>query len=365
MSKTTNLQIEKKILVLGQHELDYPRNILTKKLIQRAGYKVIHKHSRGLDFFRLWVLLYHCFRHARGVEAVFVTEGGHRFVPYLKFAANFMGRKLIFDAFTSRYNTYVEDRKKFSPRSLGALYCWWLDWSSMKWSDFQVFDTHEHREYFSQRYPINNHSHIIEVGVDQKIFTPQPIPHLSTDSLQVLFYGTFIPLQGIEHIIDAAIILRDNLSIKFTIIGRGQTRPFINEKIQSSKLTNLTLLEPVSLTEISNHLCSADIVLGIFGDSLKAGNVIPNKVVQAAAVGRPIITRDSKAINRYFQNESSIITIPAANGLALANELSRLQKQIDKREQLALGARRVFEKYFSEQALTKSMALVLNNATHC
>jgi hypothetical protein len=47
------------------------------------------------------------------------------------------------------------------------------------------------------------------------------------------------------------------------------------------------------------------VVLGIFGAGRKAAMVVPNKVYQAAAVGRPLVTRDGPALREVLTPASS------------------------------------------------------------
>ena len=86
------------ICVLGHHELDYPRNIVSQRLIRAAGYDIVLVHSRAPDVVRELALLVGLVRHRRRIDAVFVTEGGHRHVPLVKAVARTFDCPVIFDA---------------------------------------------------------------------------------------------------------------------------------------------------------------------------------------------------------------------------------------------------------------------------
>lgn len=353
-----------RICVLGHHELDYPRNVVSQRLIRRAGYQISLVHSRAPGLLRVLALLFGYLGRARSTDAVFITEGGHRYVPLIKLVAALAGRSVIFDAFTSRYGTYVEDRKTYAPRSLGALRCWWQDWSAVRWADHRVFDTSEHRDYFRDRYHPEGPSHVVEVGVDEAVFRwCGPPPRRPDGSLHVLFYGTYIPLQGVQHIVEAAVLLRAEPSIRFTLVGSGQTRPEVERRLAEARLDSVTLVDPMSPAELVGRMQESDVCLGIFGDTVKAGNVVPNKVVQAAAVGRPLVTRRSAAVARYFEHGRDALLVEPADPAALAAALVALRDEPERRAALADGARRVFEEHFSERALTDKMRGVLEAAT--
>lgn len=351
--------------VVGHHELDYPRNILSQRLIRNAGYEITLVHSRAPSPRRELSLYLGCLRHAPDADVVFITEGSHPHVAAVKAASALAGRPVVFDAFTSRYNTYVEDRKWYRPRSLGALRCRLEDWSAIRCADVHVFDTHEHRDYFYTHYPVHDpgRGHVIEVGVDETVFRPcEPPPPRPDGALEVLFYGTYIPLQGVEHIVEAAALLRDEPAIRFTLIGRGQTREAVERRLAEIGAAQVALEEPVPPEQLVERMRQSDVCLGIFGDTVKAANVVPNKVVQAAAVGRPLVTRRSSAVARYFEHGRAAILVPPADSRALADALLDLRRRSELRAALAREGRRVFEAHFSEQALTVKMRAVLEAA---
>ncbi len=79
-------------------------------------------------------------------------------------------------------------------------------------------------------------------------------------------------------------------------------------------------------------------LLGIFGDTSKAGRVVPNKVFQAMAVGAAIITRDSAAARELLRDGESALLIPPADPDALAIAIRRLRDPA-LRERLGAAAR--------------------------
>ncbi len=69
----------------------------------------------------------------------------------------------------------------------------------------------------------------------------------------------------------------------------------------------------------------ADICLGIFGDSDKAGRVIPNKVFQILNAGKLVITRDSAAIRELLDpGMEGVFLVPPANPLSLAKTITKV-----------------------------------------
>ena len=103
-------------------------------------------------------------------------------------------------------------------------------------------------------------------------------------------------------------------------------------------LPHVRLRDWIPYQELPARIRAADVVLGIFGSSIKARMVVPNKVYQAAQVGRAIVTADTPAIREVFRPGESIWTIDPEPS-ALAGALRRLARETDLRERLGREAR--------------------------
>ena len=356
----------KSVCLLGHHEPDYPRNRSVREALRAAGFGVLEAHSRAPFPWRHFILAWKYLRVFRDTDWIWVTEGGHRLVPLVKLYAALTGRKVAFDPFLSRYNTRVEDRGLHEPGGLQALICRWQDWSSTRAADLLIFDTVEHKEYFFRNYGLRKPYLILPVGVPEEVFHPAPAgpvgqaanPHPGRPGFKVLFYGSYIPLQGVEWIVDAADRLRET-DVRFTRIGAGQTRAAMVGRARAANLGNLDFIEPVAERDLHIWLADADVCLGIFGDTVKAANVVPNKVVQSAALGRPMITRDSPAVRRFFRNGEDIVLVPAASPRELADAILALREDPRRCEAMGRGAREAFERNFSVTALSRRLGNAL------
>lgn len=352
------------VCVLGQHALDYPRNVVNQRLMQAAGYAIALCHSRGPWWQRSASIVRQYLRVARRAQVVFVTEGAHRHMLWIKLATLWTGHDIVFDPFLSLYNTEVEDRKQHAPYAPLAWLAKWRDYVSCHCADYLVFDTHEHKDYFYTRYHLDKPHQVLRIGVDEAVFHPRAPQHAqSTTTCEVLFYGTYIPLQGIDVILAAADRLRADTSIRFTLVGDGQERVRIVALAQALGLPNVTFVEPLPPEQLAERVSAADICLGIFDGQSKASHVVPNKVVQCAAMGKAIVTRRSPAVDRYFKDGDNARLIEPDDADALAQAIRELALEPQRRDQLGTKARAVFERAFSVAAQAEVMKSVLDAAS--
>ena len=138
----------------------------------------------------------------------------------------------------------------------------------------------------------------------------------------VFFYGSYIPLQGIEHVLKAAEILQDqDTNVHFTLVGSGQLYASMRKLADELRLRNVTFKEFVPLQELPKLMGGTDLCLGIFAETEKAKRVIPHKVYDAVAMGIPVITMDSPAIREKFATHPNVLLIPAGNPQAIAEKI--------------------------------------------
>jgi glycosyltransferase involved in cell wall biosynthesis len=158
----------------------------------------------------------------------------------------------------------------------------------------------------------------------------------SKNFLSVLFYGQFIPLHGIGTIIKAAQLLEHEY-IQWMIIGKGQEESRVRELVALHPLEHLNWIPWVPYRELADWIDHADVCLGIFGDSNKASRVIPNKVFQIIAMGKPLITRDSPAIRELLSPRMpGIYLIPPANAEALVAAIRKFRYERDSLKDIIL-----------------------------
>ncbi len=217
--------------------------------------------------------------------------------------------RIINDFFISNYDTYVHDRQKitkYNPRA------WWKyaqDWINFRFSYYLLSDTQKHFEYWEELFGKFKGKHLVlPVLADKAIYRPSTKNETGNKSVNILFYGSFIPLHGVDIILHAFKILENkNIDFTATIIGNGQTFKTQKALFESLSLKNVKMNgEIIDEKNLSDEIRKSDIILGIFGNSKKAKSVVPNKVFQALACKKTIVTMNSDAIDEFFTKDDLI-----------------------------------------------------------
>ena len=109
--------------------------------------------------------------------------------------------------------------------------------------------------------------------------------------------------------------------------------------------------------QLAGRIGRADILLGVFGESEKAGRVIPNKAYQALACGRPLVTRESLAYPQPLRKagQSGITFISSGSPEVLAQAVHALLDDIETLQKRGQWARKSYESWFSEEHISQRL----------
>ena len=244
------------------------------------------------------------------------------------------GVPIAWDMFMSLYDTVVEDRQLLRRDGITARLLHRVEGFAIRRATLVFLDTEAHARRVEGLFNLPpGTAGSVWVGAERS-FDPhcaaptnaaEPCPAADGGALfRVLFYGQFIPLHGIETIVRAARLTKDE-PIEWQLIGKGQEADRIQQLISAQPLPKLKWEPWIAYECLPRRISGADVCLGIFGTSGKAASVIPNKVFQIVAMGRPIITRDSPAIREMLADSVPCVTlIPPADPEALAGVVRAL-----------------------------------------
>ena len=360
----SSAQRPKRILYIGTYERDYPRNVTVIAAMRRAGFDVREEHRAvwsadgdksalvaspgklvGLGV-RLCVayvsLIWQLFRSRSDVDLIAFGYIGQLDALVLGPIARLLGKPILFNPLVTLTDTLVEDRRRLGPDGVPARVIRLIDRISLRLASVVIVDTAENRQFLVSNFGVSDAGvRIVPVGADDRLFHPQANATEATSGgskLRILFYGNMIPLQGVDTIVRAAHLLRDDPDVTFEIVGAGQVLDTVRSLADDLDVDNVNFTPRLPYHQLPSEIARADVLLGIFGDTSKAGRVVPNKVYQAMAMGAAIITRDSAAARELLRDGESALLIPPADPDALAIAIRRLRDPA-LRERLGAAAR--------------------------
>jgi glycosyltransferase involved in cell wall biosynthesis len=284
-------------------------------------------------------------RPAPRFDVVVVGYPGHLDLPAARRAAR--GRPVVFNPLVSLSDTFVADRRRFSPGSTRARLLEWIDRSAFRAADLVVADTRANADRLAEIAHIpQSRFEVCFVGAEERIFHPP-----WSRGGDFLFVGKLIPLHGLETILAAAALAPE---LRITVVGTGQL-----EHVLPTRPDNVRWVPWIEYDQLGHAYRRAHCVLGIFGTSAKAAGVIPNKVFQALACGAPIITADTPAARELLAPDESAVLVPPGDEAALAAAMRRVAGDEQLLERIAAKGLRAYRAHASEDVLGRRWREVL------
>lgn len=320
--KLIDLLTGKKVAYIATKNADYIRISQEASLVRTYADKALiitsdkKKYSgRIFDVYKKILLT-----DFKEYDIVFVGFMSQMILPWFNW--KFHRAQIIEDFFISIYDTLTDDRKKFSPCSLPGKLIHWIDQRALKAADIIISDTNVHGRYFKDEFGITGKEFLtLYLEADHSIYHPRQAekPDQWKDKFLVLYFGSILPVQGVDIVLDAIRRLSDQPEIHFLMIGP------IEDKYDKPETGNVTYIDWLSQEDLAQYIAFSDLCLaGHFSNTVgKANRTIPGKVYIYEAMGKPMILGDSLA-NREKCCNNVFLYSTLGSSKELANNIKRL-----------------------------------------
>ena len=343
-----------RVMWLGTYERGYPRSRVLVEGLRAVGVEVVEhhrpvwerdRHKAGLGpaalagsaarFAAAWARLGVAGLRERPVDAV---VAGYLAQPdALPAWAVARARRvpLVVDMMISLADTLAGDRA-VAGRATGAVLAG-IDRMSLRLADLVLADTRAGADWLALRFGVpRERIAVVPVGAEPARFPATPPP---AGPPIALFYGKLAPLHGVATVLEAA---RAPGVPPVRLIGDGQLGLWLEGELARDTPAGLRWDRWVPYERLGAEVAAAAVCLGVFGTSDKAARVVPNKVWQAMAVGRPVITGDTPGVREVLEDGVSALLVPPGDARALAHALRRLGADAELRARMGAAAHAVY-----------------------
>lgn len=313
----------KNVLFITTKNLDYIRNVQEIGLLKShaSSYTVVGSHSRRYPLRLLRVFLSLLAESAAPYDVIWIGFAPQLILPL--FYRKFQKKTIVIDFFISLYDTFCLDRKKFRPESAPGRLLHRLDCRTLSLADRVICDTITHGDYFSEEFSLPGEKlYTLYLQADPAIYHPVsvPKPDLLKGKSVILYFGSILPLQGADIVLQAMSLLKDREDLFFYFIG-----PVKDKSLQALclKSPNIQYLSWVPQKELAKLIGFSDLCLaGHFsGNIAKARRTIPGKAYIYRAMEKPMILGDNPANHELFTPDPDTVFVEMGNPHALAEAI--------------------------------------------
>jgi glycosyltransferase involved in cell wall biosynthesis len=278
-----------------------------------------------------------------------------QFDVYLARILAWLRRKpLVWDVFMSIYLIALERdldrRSSLTVKALRLIERW-----ACRLPDRLILDTAEYVAWFQRTHGVQpDRFRLVPTGADDRVYR-EVAADRSTGPFTAIYYGTFIRNHGVPVIIEAAHELAYDSTIHFVLIGDGPEKAAAVQLAQRYQLSNVSFVHWVAREALPAHVANADVCLGVFGTTQQSLMTVQNKIYEALAMRRPLITGDSPTVRAALTHGEHAYLCERDNPSALAEALRVLQHDPALRERLAAQGHARFNEAFTVQRLGELM----------
>ena len=189
-------------------------------------------------------------------------------------------------------------------------------------SDIVYTDTNTQARYFKSLFRIDNNKLKVVYFESNDLIYKKEVKGIEKrdNEFRVLWFGTVLPLQGLNTILKSAELLEQKDNIKFYIIGNLK-------RIKTKNYKNVTFINWIAQEKLAEYIKSADLCLaGHFsGEIERANRVIPGKAYIYHSMGKKMILGESEANREKFnENFQDIFYVKRGNPEELAKKIEEI-----------------------------------------
>lgn len=172
-------------------------------------------------------------------------------------------------------------------------------------------------------------------------------PELGNDRTRLLYAGNIGEGQGLDAIIPK-LALRLGEDYEILVIGDGGKKEKLKQSLREMGVDNVTLRNPVSRDQLIREYNQADILFLHLNDYPAFEKVIPSKIFEYAAVGKPILAGVKGYPKTFIESEvSNANTFDPCNDVSAEAAIKGLALSITDREE--------FVKKFGREKIMKDL----------
>ena len=190
-------------------------------------------------------------------------------------------------------------------------------------------------------------------SVQDKHWQPEGI---NDEDFVAVFTGTHGQANGLDKLLDAAKVLKQNsvTNIKIILIGQGKLKAQLKQQARNLKLDNVLFLDPVNKIKLAGLMKRADVGLQILANipAFYYGTS-PNKFFDYIASGLPVINNYPGWLAELIEKHQCGIAIPADNTQALVDALIELNNNRERLIKMSTNSLELAKSKFDRELLSE------------
>lgn len=163
------------------------------------------------------------------------------------------------------------------------------------------------------------------------------------------YLGTVGMAHGLETIVEAAALCRDDPRIKFLIIGEGARRGMLEEMAKSRRIPNLEFRDFVPRYKVPEYLAALDVAIVHLKPDPLFESVLPSKLFECIAMGTPILCAVPGESTTIVEESGTGVCIPSGDPDAMAKAVMHFANRPDDLEAIRRRGPEAVRRWYSRR----------------
>ena len=210
---------------------------------------------------------------------------------------------------------------------------------------------------------------VITNGVDIDYFQPRSVSNgfknkngIPSNKKIVLYIGVHGISQGLQSIISAADILKNNVDLFFVFVGDGAEKQSLVESANKKELLNILFIPPQPKENVPLFYNLADIVLVPLKNIKGFDSFIPSKIFEVLACGKPIIASLHGESADILEKSGGALIVEPENPEQLAKSIVELVGDLNKQYVMGKNGRSFVINNYDRKKLAADYLDILSKA---
>ncbi|SFR86346.1 Glycosyltransferase involved in cell wall bisynthesis [Agromyces sp. CF514] len=345
---------------------DYVRAASLRAAARSSGLfdevEVVKNRSRGLSRYPQVIgALVRMMR--RPPSAYLVTFRGYEILPFVLLLSR--GRPVYYDEFINPVEWFVHEHGKFREGSIPARLMRSFFRRLMLRSAGVLTDTESHADRSAELMDLPRSLFTaVPVGTDEAAFRPAVDEGAARASgtgdgvFRVLYYGSMLPLHGLEVVLEAAEQLAGESGIAFGFVGGDDADAALVERARAAG-AQVEHRAWVPYEELPQLFARHDLMLGgPFGGTEQAQYVITGKTYQFLASALPVVV-GANLESGVLTDRVDALIVPQSDPAALAQTIRWAREHGSELDRIGANGRATYERLFSVDRVADRLRIAL------
>ena len=372
-------KLNKTVCFFGTYDGSFTSNKLMLNAFKKIGVKVVEVNAeikitrldskkemnwmnlitRFLKKFTIISAVFKNWNEIKKCDVIYVGYPGHFDVFFAWPVAKLFGKKLVFNPLLIIYIGFSEEQGILDKKSIMGLLAKHGESFLYNLCDMVFADTPLQEKFLIERLKVKKEKiRVLPIGADDSYYKYTDYTNLEK-KLNVMYYGLYSPIHGVDYIIEAAHILKNDKDIIFTFVGNGNTFQRNYDSAQKLGLQNCVFYNNTPLDQHPAIIEKGDIFLGFLEKHPSVDRIIPNKIYQGLALNKVVLTADAPVTRSLFTHKENMYLVEPANPKILADALVELKNNPELRKHIAESGNKLFNDNFKpEKVATKFIEFI-------